>query len=33
MGSQVYDEKVDVWAVGCIIAELFLGKPLFQASS
>jgi serine/threonine protein kinase len=29
MGSAVYDEKVDVWAVGCIIAELIFGKPLF----
>ena len=25
----VYDEKVDMWAVGVIIAELFLMRPLF----
>ncbi|KAK6041527.1 hypothetical protein COOONC_20970 [Cooperia oncophora] len=24
-----YNEQVDVWSVGCITAELMLGKPLF----
>ncbi len=33
MGCQMYDEKVDVWAAGCIIAEMILGKPIFLASS
>lgn len=28
-----YLEKVDVWAVGCILAELFLGYPLFPGVS
>ncbi|PWY97305.1 Pkinase-domain-containing protein [Testicularia cyperi] len=27
-----YDEKMDVWSVGCIFAELFLGEPLFQGA-
>ncbi len=26
-----YDDKVDIWSVGCILAELILGKVLFQA--
>jgi len=25
-----YDRKVDVWAVGCILAEFFLGRVLFK---
>ncbi len=24
-----YDEKIDVWSVGCILAELLLRKPIF----
>ncbi|KAK9927593.1 hypothetical protein M0R45_024770 [Rubus argutus] len=27
--SFIYDEKVDMWAMGAIIAELFLMRPLF----
>jgi len=28
-----YDEKVDIWSIGCILAELSSGKPLFESSS
>ncbi|KAG5475429.1 hypothetical protein LSCM1_03546 [Leishmania martiniquensis] len=28
-----YSHKMDVWSVGCIIAELFLRRPLFHAST
>lgn len=31
--ARQYDEKVDVWAVGCIFAELLLGKPLFPGGN
>ena len=24
-----YDQQVDMWSLGCIIAEMFNGKPLF----
>ena len=28
-----WDEKVDVWGVGCIVAELLLGQPIFHGGS
>lgn len=28
-GWSTYGSKVDMWAVGCILAELFLRSPLF----
>merc|ERR1719242_422923 len=31
--SRQYDEKVDVWSVGCIMAELYLRKPFFPGSN
>merc|ERR1719193_1729439 len=31
--KKMYDEGVDVWAVGCIFAEFFLRKPLFPGKS
>ncbi|OII77270.1 protein kinase domain-containing protein [Cryptosporidium andersoni] len=24
-----YDEKTDIWSVGCVMAELWMGRPLF----
>jgi protein kinase len=30
---EFYNSPVDVWAAGCIMAELFTGKPLFQGES
>jgi len=33
LGSSKYDEKVDIWAVGCVFAEIMLGRPLFEGSS
>jgi mitogen-activated protein kinase 15 len=32
-GSENYDEGVDLWAIGCIVAELYLGRPLFPGNS
>jgi len=32
-GSPLYTKGVDMWAVGCIIAELYAGKPLFPGKS
>jgi serine/threonine protein kinase len=28
-----YTEKIDIWSLGCIIAELFTGKVLFESDS
>ncbi len=34
LGSYTYDKPVDVWSLGCILAELYnKGKPLFPGSS
>jgi len=33
LGSSKYDFSVDMWAVGCILAELYLCRPLFPGSS
>lgn len=32
LDARHYTGAVDVWAVGCIMAELLLLRPLFQAS-
>ena len=31
--SKNYNEKVDIWALGCIMAELYTLKPLFPGQS
>ena len=33
VGSSTYDHKVDVWAIGCIFAELVTGRALFAGES
>lgn len=33
LGSTNYSKGVDMWAVGCILAEMLIGKPLFPGSS
>jgi len=32
LGSKTYSKAVDVWAVGCILGELFNRKPLFPGA-
>ncbi|KAH0789838.1 CMGC/MAPK/ERK7 protein kinase [Histomonas meleagridis] len=33
IGSNNYNEGVDMWAIGCIVAELYSGRPLFPGTS
>lgn len=33
LGEEHYGPSIDVWSCGCILGELFLKKPLFQANS
>ena len=32
-GSSNYSVAIDVWSVGCVMAEMFLGRPLFVGST
>lgn len=32
-GATDYTTKIDMWSVGCVMAELFLGMPLFPGES
>jgi serine/threonine protein kinase len=32
-GSCVYEKSVDLWAVGCVFVELFVGRPVFESDS
>ncbi|QPG73688.1 negative regulator of the PHO system [Brettanomyces nanus] len=33
LGSRNYSTSIDMWSAGCILAEMFTGKPLFPGSS
>ncbi|ESW97804.1 Negative regulator of the PHO system [Ogataea parapolymorpha DL-1] len=33
LGSRSYSTSIDMWSAGCIMAEMFTGKPLFPGSS
>ncbi|GMM35126.1 cyclin-dependent serine/threonine-protein kinase [Saccharomycopsis crataegensis] len=33
MGSRNYNTSIDIWSAGCIMAEMFTGRPLFPGSS
>ncbi|CAG2102008.1 unnamed protein product [Medioppia subpectinata] len=33
LGEERYGPAIDVWSCGCILGELFKGKPIFQANS
>lgn len=29
LGEEAYTTAIDIWSIGCVIAEMFLGEPLF----
>lgn len=33
LGSRNYTTSIDMWSVGCILAEMVTGKPLFPGKS
>ncbi len=33
LGSTEYDQSIDIWGAGCILAEFFKRKPLFSGDS
>ena len=33
LGSSKYTKAVDMWSIGCILAEMFLGKAIFPGNS
>jgi len=33
LGSNYYDKSADIWSVGCILAEILIGKPIFPGNS
>jgi len=33
LGSMFYGPAVDIWSCGCILAEMFLGEPIFPGQS
>ena len=32
LGDKEYDQKIDIWATGCVFAELLTGKILFEST-
>ncbi|RKP15218.1 cyclin-dependent protein kinase [Piptocephalis cylindrospora] len=33
LGSRSYNTTIDIWSAGCVIAEMYTGRPLFSGSS
>jgi serine/threonine protein kinase len=33
LGSRSYDTSIDIWSAGCIMAEMFTGRPLFPGQT
>ena len=33
LGEDKYDCSIDMWSMGCVIAEMYLGVPIFQGKN
>ena len=33
LGSRTYNTSIDIWSAGCIMAEMFSGRPLFPGTT
>jgi negative regulator of the PHO system len=33
LGSRTYNTSIDIWLAGCIMVEMFLGRPLFPGTT
>src|SRR3984885_896148 len=33
LGSRTYNTSIDIWAAGCIMAEMYTGRPLFPGTT
>ncbi|KAF9086273.1 negative regulator of the PHO system [Mortierella sp. AD031] len=33
LGSKTYSTSIDIWSAGCIMAEMYLGRPIFAGSN
>jgi negative regulator of PHO system len=33
LGSRNYTTSIDIWSIGCIMAEMYTGKPLFPGKT
>ncbi|KAB8648474.1 hypothetical protein FH972_026130 [Carpinus fangiana] len=33
LGSRQYNTSIDIWSAGCIMAEMFMGRPLFPGTT
>jgi negative regulator of the PHO system len=33
LGSRAYDTSIDIWSAGCIMAEMFSGRPMFPGTT
>ena len=33
IGLKPYTNKIDIWSLGCVLAEMYLGLPIFPGGS